>query len=248
VGIERDDRDGIAVVRLAHGPVNALDRELLTEITATFRELDASEHRAIVLTGAGRAFSAGVDLRRVVEGGEAYVREYLPLLSDTFEALFDIGKPVVAAVNGHAIAGGAIFVSAADYRLMAGGRIGVPELLVGVPFPTAALEILRYAVGDPRALVLSGSTVEATEAVPLRLVDQAVTADDLMPLALAEADRLATMTPASTFRLTKRQLHADARAHMARKRNAIDGDVVQAWVTRVRDGTIAAYLESLRAR
>jgi enoyl-CoA hydratase len=246
MGIERDDRYGIAVVRLAHGPVNALDRELLIEIAATFRELDTSEHRAIVFTGTGRAFSAGVDLHRVVDGGEAYVREYLPLLSDAFEAVFDVGKPVVAAVNGHAIAGGAIFVCATDHRLMAGGRIGVPELLVGVPFPTAALEILRYAVGDPRALVLGGATVEASDAIGLRLVDRAVTADELMPRALAEADRLATMTPPSTFRLTKRQLHADARAHMARKRNAVDGDVVQAWVARVHDGTIAAYLEALR--
>jgi enoyl-CoA hydratase len=64
--IERADLDGVAVLRLAHGKANALDVELLRELTGAFTELAGSGHPAVVLTGAGRSFSAGVDLWRVI--------------------------------------------------------------------------------------------------------------------------------------------------------------------------------------
>jgi enoyl-CoA hydratase len=119
--IEREDVDGVAVVRLAAGKVNALDLALVRAITATFAELDASPVRGIVLTGAGRAFSAGGDLWQVVDGGAEYVRAFLPALVECFETVFGTGKPVVAAVNGHAIAGGCVLACCCDHRLMAGG-------------------------------------------------------------------------------------------------------------------------------
>ena len=92
-------------------------------------------------------FSAGVDLLKVVDGGAVYVRMFLPVFRRVFESLFDYPKPVVAAVNGHAIAGGCVLACAADHRVMAAGtaRIGMPELLVGVALPTVALETVRCA-------------------------------------------------------------------------------------------------------
>src|SRR6266576_3946717 len=92
-------------------------------------------------------FSAGVDLLRLVDGGADYVRNFLPAVCRTFEALFSLLAPVVAAIHGHAIAGGCVIACATDYRMMARepGRIGVPELLVGVPFPVVPLEIMRFA-------------------------------------------------------------------------------------------------------
>jgi enoyl-CoA hydratase/carnithine racemase len=99
-------------------------------------------------------------------------------LSEAFLALFNCSLPVVAAVNEHAVAGGCILVCACGHRVMnAGhGRIGVTELLVGLPFPVTALEILRFAVGTHRLpeLTLYGRTYPAAEAVGLGLVDQAM--------------------------------------------------------------------------
>ena len=152
-----EECDGVAVVRLDDGKVNALDLELLTAISATMARL--VDVPAVVLTGAGTVFSAGVDLRRIVEGGPAHVREFLPELSRAFLAVFDHPRPVVAAVNGHALAGGCVLAAACDVRLMSGGRIGLTELLVGVPFPVAPLEIMRFAVGPAVAgLALTGRT------------------------------------------------------------------------------------------
>jgi enoyl-CoA hydratase len=252
--IERETIDGgdIALVRLAHGKVNALDLELLLAITATFRELDAGEHRAVVLTGAGRAFSAGVDLWRIVDGGEDYVRAFLPALNECFETVFGTGLPVVAAVNGHAIAGGCILAACCDRRLMAegGGRIGVTELLVGVPFPLTPLSILTYAAGQRHArdAVLTGATYEAAEAVAHGLADVAVPPEKLLDEAVAEARRLVRLTSADTFRLTKEQLHLEVTEWLARHRPANDPRAAELWERRVTDGTIRGYMERVTAR
>jgi len=141
--------DGIAVLTLAHGKVNALDIEFCDALAARFTELAAArEARAVVLTAKGNVFSAGVNLLRLSDGGADYVRQFMPALHRCFEAVFFHPKPVVAAVNGHAIAGGCVLTCCADRRIMArgNGRIGVTELLVGVPFPVLAFEIMRLAV------------------------------------------------------------------------------------------------------
>ena len=141
------DQAGIAVLTLKHGKANALDIEFCEALSACFADLRESNATAVVLTGQGKIFSAGVDLIRVSEGGADYVRQFLPALHRLYDAVFFHPKPVVAAINGHAIAGGAVLAACADRRIMAreGGRIGITEMLVGVPFPALAFEIVRFA-------------------------------------------------------------------------------------------------------
>ena len=103
--------DGIAVLTMRHGKANALDMEFCETLTARLAALRESDARAIVLTGEGRIFSAGVDLRRLSEGGADYIRQFLPALHRLYDAVFFHPKPVAVAINGHAIAGGAIPLS-----------------------------------------------------------------------------------------------------------------------------------------
>ena len=167
--------DGIAVLTLAHGKANALDIEFCEAIAARFTELRQSEAKAVVLTGQGTIFSAGVDLVRLSEGGADYICKFLPVLHKLYDAVFFHPKPVVAAINGHAIAGGCVLAACADRRIMANGsgRIGVTEILVGVPFPALAFEIVRFAV--PRRYLpeftLSGATYAADEALQRGWID-----------------------------------------------------------------------------
>jgi enoyl-CoA hydratase len=249
--IERETDDGVVTVRLAHGKVNALDLELVTAITETFTELDRGPAEAIVFTGSGRAFSAGVDLWRVVNGGAEYVRSFVPALVEAFEAVFNTGKPVVAAVNGHAIAGGCVLVSGCDYRIMGDhGRIGVTEMRVGVPFPVSALEIVRFALGDvaARGAVLSGATHPAPAALERGFVDELAAPDELLPRAVETARRLARGVPPDTYRLTKRQLRLDVNERLARLRPVEDPRAVELWQARVADGTIRSYMERVTRR
>lgn len=213
--IERELDDGILTLRLAHGKASALDVELLEALGREIQDVGGA--RAVIVTGTGSIFSAGVDLFRIVEGGQAYVDRFFPLLSDFVRAMFALPVPVVAAVNGHAIAGGGVMTLAADYRVMAegSGRIGVPELLVGVPFPAAALEVVRFAVppSHVQALIYSGRTLPAAEARAFGLVDEVVAADALAHRAREVAAQLAALAP-DVFRMTKQHVRAEALARM----------------------------------
>ena len=205
--IRCDDHDGIVVLRIEHGKANVLDLELCNAIVESFD--GAGEARAVVLTGAGRIFSAGVDLFRVVEEGRSYIEAFLPAMCRAFERVFAHPAPVVAAANGHAIAGGCLLVAAADQRLMAEGsaRIGIPELQVGVPFPPAALEIMRFSTPPQhfQTVVYRAETYEPPAARALGLLDEIVDPGALLDRALAVAGRLASVR-AETFAITKREV------------------------------------------
>src|SRR3712207_1961877 len=102
--LNREDRDGIALVTMERAPVNALDSGLCTALAETFLAIGSDDSvRAVVLTGRGRAFSAGVDLWRILDGGAAYTRPFVHELARCFDTVLRCPKPTVAAVNGHAL-------------------------------------------------------------------------------------------------------------------------------------------------
>lgn len=244
--IDLETRGDVAVVQLAHGRANVLDLELCRELASTLSRLESGPARAVVLTGSGSSFSAGVDLLRVVDGGADYVRSFIPALCDAARQVFAFPRPLVAAINGHAIAGGCLIACAADVRLMAagGGGIGVPELKVGVPFPAAALEILRYsapAVGAQR-LIMSGRILSPTEAVDSGLVDEVVPPEELLDRAVGAAEALLRV-PAVSFALTKRQLRGPALARLDSEGRAIDAEVSDAWTSPEILTAIGSYVE-----
>lgn len=240
--LDVENQSGVTVVRLNHGKVNALDLELLRAITGAMRELD--EGTPVVLTGTGKVFSAGVDLRRIVDGGAEYVGEYLPALTETFLAVFDHPGPVVAAVNGHALAGGCVIAAACDVRFMSQGTIGLTELGVGVPFPTAAIEIMRHVVGPAaERLVLTADPLDVPAAVTIGLVQEAPDAFDAA-VALAAA---MGKVPADVYAFSKRQLRQPVWERIA-AHDAADAEVLQVWSSDPTRDAISAYLESLRRR
>jgi enoyl-CoA hydratase len=242
--ISIEQYDEVLVLRLEHGRVNALDLELCVAIRTTLA--DHAEAGAIVLTGSGSTFSAGVDLKRIADGGAPYVEKFLPALSDAFLAVFDHPRPVVAAVNGHAIAGGCVIAAGCDTRLMSGGGIGLTELAVGVPFPVAALEIVRHVAGPiTDSLVLGGPLLAPADALARGLVDDVAPPDELLDRAIGRARALARV-PVATYRLTKEQLHRPARDRIAALRQADDARVLEVWRS---DGALTAirgYLDGLR--
>lgn len=201
-------------------------------LVTRFEELCQTSSQALILIGQGTIFSAGVDLRRVLDGGPAYLRVFLPALRKAFERLFFCPKPVVAAINGHAIAGGCVLACATDYRVMAQqtGRIGVPELLVGVPFPTIALEIMRFVAAPQhvQTLLYGGAAFSPESAVDRGLIDTMVAPEHLVEHAMHVAETLAAL-PSAAFTLTKRQLRAAVWQRVRDHGPGFDADVDNLW-------------------
>jgi enoyl-CoA hydratase len=240
--IEVSTQSGVAILRMAHGKANAMGTEFCQALTHQLEEARTAAARAVVIIGQGRIFSAGVDLLRLTEGGAPYIREFLPALNAMFEAVFSYPKPIVAAINGHAIAGGCVLAAATDKRLMAddGGRIGVTELLVGVPFPPIAMEIMRTATASHHfeEVIFGAATYTPQEAVGLGIVDQVVRPEALLDRAIAAAQTLAALSPA-TFAVTKRQTRQPALERLARS-SEVDAEVTKIWMApdtldRIRD-------------
>jgi enoyl-CoA hydratase len=234
----------VAILTMKHGKANAMDGAFCADLIARLEEVRASPARAIVITGQGNIFSAGVDLVQALEGGPDYFRHFLPPLRRAFEAVFFYDKPIVAAVNGHAIAGGCVLTCAADRRLMAEGqgRIGITELLVGVPFPVVALEIMRYAAAAQHfeRIVYSGATFASDTAVGLGLIDEVVSADALIERAVAAAQALAALGEA--FALTKQQIRRPVRERLDKDGPRFDPAVDAIWYAPETAARIRAYV------
>jgi enoyl-CoA hydratase len=237
----------VRVLTLSSGRVNALDVELLEELADAVRELQRSGAGALVVTGAGRAFSAGVDLNRVLEGGADYTDRLVPAISEMLIAMFGYPGPTVAAINGAAIAGGCVLACACDRRLISpDAQIGATEVRVGVPFPAAALEVARYACGDhAEEVVLGARTYRGAEAVATGLAHRVV-AGDLIEAAVAEASELGDF-PVDAYRHTKAQLRAPTLARISQA-DDIDREVRRLWGADQTRQRIADSLERLRRR
>ena len=231
--IRRETAGNVEVLRLQRGKVNAMDTELLQALDDQLVALEGEPWRAVVLTGEGGAFSAGLDLQRLVEGGADYVTALLELLTRLLLRLLRFPRPTVAAINGHAIAGGCLLPCTCDARLMAlgRGRIGVTELLVGLPFPTAGLEPVREVVDarSLRRLVYESVLLSADEAREVGLVDEAVAPEDLLPRALELGESLARIRPA-VFTMTKRQLTAPLLERIERLTALHESDAEALWL------------------
>lgn len=249
--IDSTRRESTLVLRMAHGKANALDTPFLTALRLGLESAAASDATAIVLTGTDRIFSAGVDLKRLVEGGRDYLEAFLPELSTCFRALFECPKPVIAAINGHAIAGGCILACACDRRLMAQGpgRIGVPELRVFVPFPMVPLEIVRFALAPNRAqeVLLLGRNYLPDAALEIGLVDEVIDPPRLMERALEAARDLASI-PAETFARAKRDYRRPTLEIWERHAAAHDRETLEAWNSERARGAVRDYVERTLSR
>lgn len=244
--IRTEREGGVVVLTMEHGKANALDLELCAGLADLLDELRREQLSALILTGRGRIFCAGVDLIRMLDGGPDYVRAFLPAMRRTFRTLFAFPFPVVAAMNGHTVAGGCILAAAADRRLLAdsGARIGIPELKVGVPFPAEAVEIMREVLPPSRfrTLVFGGAMLDGAAAHDWGLADEIVEPGRLLDRALEVARELASI-PAESFQLTKQQMRAPALARMDDAERTQSESLMRIWTEPETFEAMRVYVE-----
>jgi enoyl-CoA hydratase len=230
--IELEERGELAIVRMVAGKGNALNLETTRALDECLQNLERGSTSAVVLTGHGSVFGAGVDLPALVSGGPDYVRRFVPAMVAGFERLVTFSKPLVAAVNGHAIAGGAIIMLGCDQRIVVRGkaRLGLTEIRVGVEFPAWALEIARFATPPEHlaTLILTGRTWLPEEALARGLVDEVVEPDRLIERACEVAAELAAI-PAVAYAANKRALRRPL-VETARRLTEVEGAaLVEKW-------------------
>jgi enoyl-CoA hydratase/carnithine racemase len=210
--VQVEDRDGVAVVILDRPPANALEPGLVADGLAALETLRTTSPGAVVLTGGGSFFSGGADLRVVPRLSPDDQAELARRVNQLFEGWHTFPRPVVSAVNGHAVAGGLVLALCGDWRVAAaGGRYGLTEVKAGIPFPSAAMAVVRAEL-DPRVLrrlALRAELVDGFTAVELGLFDEVVEAGSVVDRALAVAAELAALPP-RTFEHVKRRLRSPA--------------------------------------
>jgi enoyl-CoA hydratase len=200
------------LVTIDRPPANAMDIALLEEVAGVLEALAPAPPGAVVLAGRPGCFSAGADLKAVPNYGPEEQRAMVRGINRMAIAAYGLRCPVVAAVTGHAIAGGMVLALCADYRVAASeGRYGLTEVRVGVPYPQAAIAVVRgeLAPGAARSLALTGRLTDAQECVRLGVFDEALAPDSVLERALEVGAELAAL-PADTYVRTKLGLRGPA--------------------------------------
>ena len=184
--------DGVALITLANGKVNALSTELLAEIRAAAEDLSATPPGAVVITGGDRLFAAGADISQF--GGPDEAATIGAAFHDALDAVAAIPRFVIAAVSGYALGGGCELALACDYRIASEKAVfGQPEILLGIIPGGGGTQRLSRLVGASRAkeMCLTGRQVRAEEALRIGLADEIVAPEALTERALSLAAEVA---------------------------------------------------------
>lgn len=241
--IER--RGEIAIVRLDRPPANAMDQELLADARAAHDELLAAGPAAVVVTGRPGFFSAGVDLKLAPTLDRDGQRALVEGINRTFLDWYSFPRPVVAAVNGHAIAGGLILALCADHRVGNGeGKLGLTELRAGIGYPLAAITVVKAELSPPaaRELTLRADLVDQPAGIDLELLDEIVDPEALEERALAVAEELAAL-PREAYARVKEQVRGDTIAALRARLDRGEDPMLSAWLGDESAQASAAILE-----
>ena len=212
---------GMATVTLRRGKVNALNEPMVEELTEAFQNLDKDDTvNSVILTGSGKFFSFGFDVPELLNYPKSDFIRFLEKFTNFYTYLFLFPKPIIAALNGHTIAGGCMLATACDLRLMVTGKakISLNEITFGAPVPAGSIEMLMYSVGtrNAQSIVYSGAMYSAEEAFRLGLVDQVCTEDTLIEDARKVAQELA-QKDSPAFRVIKHLLRKPVAEQMIRR-------------------------------
>jgi len=206
--------EGCAVVRMNTNKVNVQNDQFFADLHDAFDRLEKEfSELPVVLTGQGDVFSAGIDFQYSFDifgsGNRDRIRQWYAAYRETNLRIFRYPRPTVAAVNGHAIAGGLVTALVCDFRVAARkpARFGLNEVSIGIPMPAAYVEIIKYALGGQVAALatLRGKLYELDEAVRLGFFHEVVEPDKLLATAIGYA-RCITPDCNTAYAMSKKAL------------------------------------------
>ena len=201
--IELQKDTGVAKLIINRGKVNALNDQVVEEMHNTLIGLkDDPEIKSIIISGSGKFFSFGFDIPEFLSYSKQKFTDYLIKFTELYTYMFLYPKPIIAAINGHAVAGGCMLASACDRRVMVTdkAKISLNEINFGSSVFAGSTEMIRYCVGNKNAaeILYSGKMYSAEEAKVLGLIDEVTTENELMNVATSLAVDLGKK-PAAAF-------------------------------------------------
>ncbi len=232
--IKVENRGSVLALHLNRGVTSPLNTELLVELRKALRTANQDDAiRALVLTSASDKFlSIGFDIPALFPLDRDGMRDFFRLFNEVGMELFEFPKPTVAAIRGHAVAGGCILALLCDRRIMADGRtlIGLNEVKLGVPVPCLADRITRDLVGTRHArVILEEGEFHAPEAaLAFGLVDRILPGDEVPEAALAEAARLGELPP-TAFSLIKGERCREIASYVRQRQTEMEADFLDGW-------------------
>lgn len=249
--------EGIAVLALAAGRANAIDRPLLEALAAALDRVRAGGARALIVTGTDHAFSAGLALPTLLELSRDDLRELMQLFTRVMRQLLELPLPTVAAINGPAIAGGCVLALMCDQRVMADQgpkgppRIGLNESQLGIGLPALVVEVARHKLPATSfvPVALAGAQFQATRALRHGLVDEVAVPAELQARA-AERARAMTAAGPQAYAQIKRAWTRPIVEAIAATDDAALEDWLDTWFSddgQARLRAIAAWLQKPKA-
>jgi len=246
---------GVTLVEIDSPPVNALTEELYAALGAVITELELDDAtRAVVFASANeRIFVSGADIAAMAryDFRRGAIARKIDLVGGCFLRLQRLGKPTVAAIEGHALGGGCELALTLDFRFMARGpaRIGLSEAALGILPGGGGTQRLPRLVGRGRAaeMMMLARRLDADEAAAIGLVTEACEPGKARERALAQAERLAAM-PRSSLRLIKRALNDGYDGELLRGLAVEREAAIEALLAPEAQEGIAAFLEKREAQ
>lgn len=249
-GIRRERQGPLAVLRLDKARGNAIDEALVDELREACRELEADDGvRGVLLASAHpKLFSPGLDLVSLIEFDRPRLQRFMTAFGEMVSALYGLRRPVVAAVSGHAVAGGCILAMAADWRVLRRGgvSIGLNEVKVGVPLPLSIAALLRATVapGSLSRVALLGRNFADEEALAAGLADELADEGRFEATCLGRLQEFAEKDTYSVA-VTKTYLRADALRQMKAEDPAAVAEWLDGWFSLGTQTRIRAIVASL---
>jgi enoyl-CoA hydratase/carnithine racemase len=232
--IEKELRERVAVLKLNRGVTNAINLGLIYEVSEQIKMVkDDKESAGIVLTSAGnKFFSIGFDIPELIELNEKDFTEFYHSFNQLCMNLYTFPKPLIAAIAGHAVAGGCILTLCCDYRFIAEGKklMGLNEIKLGVPLPYPADRMLRQIVDDraARRILDTGDFFPPEETLAMGLVDEVIPLEQVVKKAVEKVKSIQEYS-LDAFTVIKRNRSEGVKAEIRASLSAKEKIFIEMW-------------------
>lgn len=251
-----EEQEGIVILKMSSNKLNLMNDAFFKDLNYAFDTLDKEyANKPVVLTSVGNVFSAGLDLNQCYEifagGNTDEVLSWFNQFRDSMLRVFNFNRPIVAALNGHAIAGGLILALCCDtrYAVSTNAKFGLNEVTIGFPLPSVFAEIIKYALGARRSeeILFNGMLYNPDDCIKLGIFHDITDHNNLIDMSVAYAGQFNSDNMYS-YSIAKKSLRAEANHRIEAYCNDIDKDVPRMLTSDKTKSNLKLILENLKDR